>query len=60
MAVDGKLLSIVDETGTNTGRAHLEGDQAAIQIRGGLQQWDFDGDGQEEPVKLNLVMDRRP
>ena len=60
MAVEGKLLSIVDETGTNTGRAYLEGDQVAIQIRGGLQQWDFDGDGQEEPAKLNLVMDRQP
>ena len=59
MAVEGKLLSIVDETGTNTGRAYLEGEQVAIQIRGGLQQWDFDGDGEAEPAKLNLVMDRQ-
>ena len=58
MTVDGKLLSIVDETGTNTGRAYLEGDQVAIQLRGGLQEWDFDGDGEAEPAKLNLVMDR--
>jgi hypothetical protein len=60
MAVDGKLLLITDETGTNTGRAYLEGEQVAIQIEGGLQAWDFDGDGEAEPAKLNLVMDRQP
>ncbi len=59
MSVDGKLLSIIDETGTNTGRAYLEGEQMAIQILGGLQQWDFDLDGDPEPAKLNLVMDRQ-
>lgn len=59
MAVDGKLLVIVDETGTDTGRAYLEGEQVALQMRGGTE-FDFDGDGTAEPAKLNLIMDRRP
>jgi hypothetical protein len=59
MALDGKLLTIVDETGTYTGRAYLEGEQVALQMRGGTE-FDFDGDGTAEPAKLNLIMDRRP
>jgi len=59
MAVDGRLLVLTDETGTYTGRAYLEGEQVALQFRGGVE-WDFDGDGTAEPGKLNLVMDRQP
>lgn len=59
MTVDGKLLTIVDETGTYTGRAYLEDEQVALQMRGGTE-FDFDGDGTTEPAKLNLIMDRRP
>jgi hypothetical protein len=64
MAVDGKLLLITtqgaDTAVTEAGRVYLEGEQAAIQILGEDQEWDFDGDGTAEPAKLNLVMDRQP
>jgi hypothetical protein len=64
MAVDGKLLLITtqgpDSAVTEAGRVYVEGDQAAIQILGEDQEWDFDGDGTAEPAKLNLIMDRQP
>jgi len=64
MTVDGKLLLITtqgaDSAVTEAGRVYLEGDQAAIQILGEDQEWDFDGDGTAEPAKLNLIMDRQP
>jgi hypothetical protein len=59
MAIDGKLLVLTDESGTYTGRAYLEGEQVALQFRGGVE-WDFDNDGTAEPGKLDLVMDRQP
>lgn len=64
MTLDGKLVLITtkgsDDEETEAGRVYLEGNQAAIQILGEEQRWDFDGDGTPEPAKLNLVMDREP
>ena len=57
MVVDGKNLTVTTDQAATAGEVFKEGEQIAFRILAGLS-YDFDGFGEEVPVRLLLVMDR--
>ena len=57
MVVNGKSIAITTENGTGAGEVFKEDEQVAFRLEAGLT-YDFDGFGEEVPVRLLLVMDR--
>jgi len=55
LEIDG--TNVVVDDGARTGEVFLEGDQMAFSIDGGLEV-DFNGNGEEIPARLLLVLDR--
>ena len=60
MTVDGvDLTATVTGQQPSTGEVFLEADQLALRLTAGEDlNWDFNGDGEDEPALLLLVMDR--